>query len=107
MKASIKPNKLFTASCLAILVEALSFGIRAGIMEDLMVDFNLTATEMGLITGTAFLGVPLAMIIGGAIVDMIGMKRLLLISFFLYVFGIIFTIFSTGFFTLFISTLLI
>lgn len=104
---TIQTNKLFVASCLALLVTSLSFGIRAGIMGNLMVQFDLDATQMGLIAGTAFWGFPLAIIIGGMIVDVVGMKRLLLIAFFLHLIGIVFTIFSTGFFSLYISTLFI
>jgi MFS family permease len=104
---AIHRNKLFWASCLALLVTSLSFGIRAGIMNSLMVQFHLDAKQMGLIAGTAFWGFPLAIIVGGMIVDMVGMKRLLLLAFFLHLVGIIFTIFSTGFLTLYISTLFV
>ncbi len=107
MEKTIKPNKLFVASCLALLVTSLSFGIRAGTMNNLMVQFHLDAKQMGLIAGTAFWGFPLAIIIGGVIVDIVGMKRLLLLAFFLHLVGIIFTVFSTGFFSLYISTLFI
>jgi len=107
MEKTIRPNKLFVASCLALLVTSLSFGIRAGTMNNLMVQFHLDAKQMGLIAGTAFWGFPLAIIIGGMIVDIVGMKRLLLLAFFLHLIGIIFTIFSTGFFSLYISTLFI
>jgi fucose permease len=103
----IQPNKLFLASCLALLVTSLSFGIRAGIMNSLMVQFNLDAKQMGLIAGTAFWGFPLAIVIGGMIVDVVGMKRLLMLAFLLHLIGIIFTIFSTGFISLYVSTLFI
>lgn len=107
MEKIIHKNKLFVASCLALLVTSLSFGIRAGIMNNLMVEFHLDAKQMGLIAGTAFWGFPLAIIIGGMIVDIVGMKRLLLTAFLLHLIGIIFTIFSTGFISLYISTLFI
>lgn len=107
MEKTIKPNKLFVASCLALLVTSLSFGIRAGIMNNLMVQFHLDAKQMGLIAGTAFWGFPLAIVIGGMIVDFVGMKRLLLLAFILHLIGIVFTIYSTGFISLYISTLFI
>lgn len=72
-----------------------------------MVEFHLDAKQMGLIAGTAFWGFPLAIIIGGMIVDIVGMKRLLLLAFLLHLIGIFFTIFSTGFISLYISTLFI
>jgi MFS family permease len=100
-------NQLFTASCLALLVTSLSFGIRAGILNDLGVQYQLNASELGTITATAFWGFPLAIIIGGFIVDIIGMKKLLVLAFILHLLGIVLTIFAGGYWTLFISTLLI
>jgi MFS family permease len=106
MKA-INRNQLFTAACLSLLVTSLSFGIRAGILNRLGVQFNLNAAELGTIAATAFWGFPLAVIIGGFLVDIIGMKRLLVIAFLLHILGIVLTIFSGGFTSLFISTLCI
>ncbi|WP_276359833.1 MFS transporter [Daejeonella sp. H1SJ63] len=103
----IQRNKLFTASCLALLVTSLSFGIRAGILNQLGTDFQLNATQLGTITATAFWGFPLAVVIGGMVVDIIGMKRLLVIAFLFHLLGIILTITAQGYWTLFISTLLI
>jgi len=77
-------NQLFTASCLALLVTSLSFGIRAGILNDLGIQYQLNASELGTITATAFWGFPLAIVIGGFIVDIIGMKRLLVLAFILH-----------------------
>ena len=103
----INPSKLFLASCLALLVTSLSFGIRAGIMGQLGLDFHLSTSELGTITATAFWGFPLAIVIGGFIVDLIGMKRLLMMAFIFHLLGIILTIFASGYWTLFFSTLLI
>ncbi|WP_461449201.1 MFS transporter [Mucilaginibacter sp.] len=104
---NIKTNKLFVASCLSLLVTSLSFGIRAGIMGQLGTDFNLNASELSTITATAFWGFPLAVVIGGFIVDLIGMKRLLVMAFVFHLLGIVLTIFAQGYWTLFFSTLLI
>jgi len=103
----IYKTKLFWASCLALLVTSLSFGIRAGMMNQLALDFNLNASQLGTITATAFWGFPLAIVIGGFIVDVIGMKRLLIMAFIFHLAGIALTIFAQGYWTLFFSTLLI
>jgi MFS family permease len=103
----IQTSKLFVASCLSLLVTSLSFGIRAGIMGQLGTQFNLDGSELATITATAFWGFPLAVVIGGFIVDIIGMKRLLVLAFIFHLLGIILTIFATGYWTLFFSTLLI
>ncbi|MGJ7032585.1 MFS transporter [Niabella hirudinis] len=99
------------ASCLALLVTSLSFGIRAGILNKLGVDFGLDKAELGTIAATAFWGFPLAVVIGGFVVDIIGMKRLLVFAFVFHLLGIILTIFAgkfgSPFWALFFSTLFI
>src|SRR5688572_8546615 len=108
---AVNKNQLFVASCLALLVTSLSFGIRAGILGRLGVEFGLDKAQLGTIAATAFWGFPLAVIIGGMIVDIIGMKRLLVLAFIFHLAGIVLTIFadkfSTPFWSLFISTLLV
>jgi MFS family permease len=107
MQANINRNQLFVASCLSLLVTSLSFGIRAGILNRLGVDFHLDASQLASIAATAFWGFPLAVVIGGMVVDIIGMKKLLMIAFFFHLAGILLTIFAGGFWSLFLSTLLI
>ena len=108
---AVNRNQLFVASCLALLVTSLSFGIRAGILARLGVQFSLDKAELGTIAATAFWGFPLAVIIGGMLVDIIGMKRLLLLAFVFHLIGIILTVFAgkfgNPFWSLFISTLFI
>lgn len=105
MQATPQRQQLFVASCLALLVTSLSFGIRAGILGRLGVEFELNASQLGTIAATAFWGFPLAVVIGGFVVDIIGMKRLLIIAFLFHLAGILLTIFAGGYWTLFISTL--
>lgn len=104
-------NQLFVASCLALLVTSLSFGIRAGILNRLGDKFGLDKAELGTIAATAFWGFPLAVVIGGMVVDAIGMKRLLMLAFVFHIAGILLTIFAGDigdpFWSLFISTLCI
>jgi len=107
MPANIQRNKLFVASCMALLVTSLSFGIRAGLLDTWKHNFGLSQEQAGIITSTAFWGFPLAIIVGGMVVDVIGMKKLLVAAAVFHLFGIILTIFATGFWSLFISTLLI
>lgn len=111
MQPTIHRNKLFVASCLALMVTGLSFGIRAGNLPQWAAEFNLNATELSAITATAFWGFPLAVVIGGMVVDAIGMKRLLIVAFISHLAGIILTVyagsFGNAFWPLFLSTLLI
>lgn len=104
---SINRSQLFIASCLALLVTGLSFGIRAGILDKLGVDFALDQSQLASITAAAFWGFPLAIVIGGLVVDLIGMKNLLVAAFVFHLVGIVLTIFANGYWTLFLSTLLV
>jgi MFS family permease len=103
----IKKSLLFNASCVALVVTALTFATRAGMIEPWQQEFNLTGEQVGWIIGTAFWGFTLAMIFGGPLVDIIGMGRILTIAFVGHIIGILLTIFATGFWPLFISTLFI
>lgn len=107
MEKGINRSSLFWASCVALIVTAMTFGIRAGILGTLGQEFNLTAAELGIVTGTAFWGFTLAMIFGGPLCDIVGMKRLVYIAFFGHVIGIVLTIFANGFWSLFLSTLVL
>lgn len=104
---NINRTQLFRAACLSLLVTSLSFGIRAGILNKLGTDFQLDKAQLGSITATAFWGFPLAVVFGGIIVDLIGMKRLLVLAFVFHLAGILLTVFAQGYWTLFLSTLLI
>jgi len=102
-----KKTQLFNASCVALVVTALAFATRGSFVQAWATEFNLTHTQVGWIIGTAFWGFTIAMVFGGPLVDVIGLGRIISIAFFCHVAGIILTIIATGFWTLFISTLLI
>lgn len=107
MPSTINRNQLFVASCLALLVTSLSFGIRAGILGRLGTEFQLSAGQLATIASTAFWGFPLAIVIGGMVVDVVGMKKLLIAACVFHLVGILLTISASGFWPLFISTLFI
>ncbi len=104
---NVKKNLLFNASCLALVVTALSFGTRGGFITPWMEEFNLTGAEVGWIVGTAFWGFTLAMIILGPLIDILGIGKVLAIAFICHVIGLTMTIFAQGFWTLFFSTMFI
>lgn len=104
---TIKKTLLFNASCVALVVTALAFATRGSFVEAWALEFNLTHTEVGWIVGTAFWGFTLAMVFGGPLVDIIGIGRIISLAFFFHVAGIFLTIVATGFWSLFVSTLLI
>jgi len=85
----------------------MTFAIRAGMLEPLGKEFGLSNEELGWITSTAFWGFPIAVVIGGMLVDIVGMGRLMAIAFITHLLGIVLTIFSGDFWGLYFSTLLI
>jgi MFS family permease len=107
MTDQIKKALLFNASCLALVVTAMSFGTRGGFIVYWMEEFSLSGAEVGWIVGTAFWGFTLAMLVLGPLVDILGMGRVIAIAFVAHIAGLLMTVFATGFWTLFFSTLLI
>ncbi len=101
----VNRDQLFLASCIALIVTAMSFAIRGALIEPLGTQFGLTKEQIGLVLGTAFWGFTLAMVFGGPLCDVIGMGRLLTIAFIGHLLGIAGTIFANGFWSLFLSTL--
>lgn len=98
---------LFYASCFALITTALSFSIRAGILNDLGEEFSLSAEQLGYINSMWFLGFPISMVIGGFLYNKIGGKVIMQFAFFAHAVGIILTIYSGSYTGLLISTLLI
>ncbi|MFZ1290639.1 MAG: MFS transporter [Melioribacteraceae bacterium] len=97
-------KKLFLMSCVALIVTAISFALRARLEPIFMNDYGLTATDIGLAFGPAFYGFTISMILFGSFVDSWGMKKVLTMAFILHFIGITGTIFSTGMWSLFFST---
>ena len=106
-ESSLNNSRLFFISCIALTVTAMTFAIRAGILGQLGVEFQLNSEELGWVNSMAFLGFPLAMIFGGGLYNTLGAKKLLIIAFVGHLLGLILTISATGFWGLFISSLFI
>lgn len=104
MSQIINRDKLFLGSCFALITTAMAFGIRAGVLTQLGVEFNLTSQELGYVNQMAFLGFPIAMIIGGPLYNALGPKKIIWVAFITHVLGLVMTIFAGGFWTLLIST---
>ncbi|WP_373519782.1 sugar MFS transporter [Pricia sp.] len=100
-------NRLFLASCLALITTAFSFSIRAGILPQLGEELSLTAEQLGFINSMWFLGFPISMVIGGLIYNKVGGKVIMQFAFFAHAVGIILTIYAGSYYGLLISTLLI
>lgn len=107
MTQPINPNRLFLASCFALITTAFSFSIRAGILTQLGTELNLDPVQLGTINSMWFLGFPIAMILGGIFYAKIGPKLIMQIAFVAHTIGILTTIYASSYNVLLISTLLI
>jgi len=95
--SGIDRNRLFWLSCISLIVTAMTFGIRAGILTQLSNEFELTDTQLGWVNSMAFLGFPLAMVVFG----------FLYMAFVGHLLGLVLTILADGFLGLLISTFFI
>lgn len=87
-------NRLFLASCVALVTTSMVFSIRGDILDALGADFHLNNEQLGQILSPAFWGFTLSIIVGGSLVDVFGMRRLLMLSGIGYVVAIIAVIFA-------------
>ncbi len=99
--------RLFLTSRIALIVTAMTFGIRARLMPIWEGQFHLTGEQVGWVAATAFWGFTLAMVFGGPLCDIIGMKRIALFAFIGHLLGVALTIFAGSYWTLFLGTLVI
>ncbi|TDL99433.1 MAG: MFS transporter [Flavobacteriaceae bacterium] len=103
-----KEYRLFLASCLALITTSMTFAIRAHLENVFGPEgFGLTLTQIGNAFAPAFFGFTIAMIIGGQLVDSLGIKKIVVLAFVMHFFGIIATMMATTESSLFWATLLI
>jgi MFS family permease len=102
----MNPKRLFLASCIALIVTAMSFALRGAAAASWATEFKLSYEQVGIINSTAFWGFTLAMVFGGPLCDAVGMKRILGLAFVGHVAGILLTIFAWNYWSLFAGTLL-
>lgn len=107
MSQTIHANRLFWASCFALITTAFSFSIRAGILTQLGTEMSLDPVQLGHINQMWFLGFPISMILGGVFYSNIGPRLIMQVAFVAHAVGILMTIYATGYETLLFSTLLI
>ena len=100
-------SKLFNASCFALVTTAMTFAVRAKIELVFNNEYGLSLEQIGIAFGPAFYGFTLAMIIGGFLVDLFGMKKIMNLAFIGHLGGIVLTLFARDFWMLFSGTLLI
>lgn len=89
----INPQLLFWIGNLSIFMIGLGFAVRANIAPDIQRDiFNVldlarSAALVGQVLGATFIGFALTLLFGSALVDLVGMRRMLLFSALGYIVG--------------------
>src|SRR4029434_8860832 len=81
--------KLFLASCVSLVTTAMVFAIRGDIATAMAGAFHLTNEQLGLIWSPAFWAFTIAIFISGALVDVLGMRRLHALSSIGYLVGVL------------------
>lgn len=104
---AVNKNQLFLASCIALIFTSLTFAFRAALEGVWGTEFNLNKEQVGWVFSPAFWGFTLAMVIGGPLCDVLGMKRLVSFAFVGHIAGAIIYIFAKDATMLFIGTLCI
>ena len=100
-------QRLFLASCIALIATAMSFAIRGDIMGDFETIFHLNKTDVGWIAGAAFWGFGLSIFIGGPLCDLLGMGTIMRLAALGHIGGTLLTIFAPNFQILFLATVII
>src|SRR5258708_20220923 len=103
----IDTRKLFLASGIALFFTAMTFAFRASLEGVWGNPFHLTKEQIGWIFGPAFYGFTLAMVFGGPLCDVLGMKKLLGLAFIGHIAGVIVYLVSKDATMLFRGTLCI
>jgi fucose permease len=104
---AVNHKQLFLASRIALIVTAMTFAFRAALEGVWGTEFNLDKEQIGWIFAPAFYGFTLAMVFGGPLADVLGMKRLVGLAFISQGAGIIIYLIAKDATMLFIGTLCI
>ena len=81
-------HKLFVASCLSLATASMVFAIRGDVAGPLSQAFRITNEQMGLVFSPAFWAFTIAIFISGNLVDIVGMRRLHILSAIGFVLGV-------------------
>jgi MFS family permease len=104
MQTNVQHRKLFLASRIALIFTSMTFIFRASLEGVWGEAFHLTKEQLGWIFSPAFWGFTLAMVFGGPLVDVIGMKKLLVFAFIGHIAGVVIYLIAKDATMLFIGT---
>lgn len=104
---NVNRTRLFIASCLALLVTAMTFAIRARIEGVFTGDYGLTAEQVGRAFAPAFWGFAVAMFAGGYFIDIVKTRTVVWMAFGMHLVGIVLLLLAKDYTSLFIANVFI
>jgi MFS family permease len=99
----VNEKRLFVAACLALLVTAITFAIRARITSVFIDDYGLASEDVGRAMAPAFWGFAVAMFAGGYFIDIVKTKSIIWAAFFMHLIGIVLLLLAKDYTSLFIA----
>lgn len=103
----VNQKRLFIAACLALLVTAITFAIRAKIEGVFTDEYGLTKEQVGRAFGPAFWGFAVAMFAGGYFIDIVKTKTIIWAAFAMHLIGIVLLLMAKDYISLFIANVFI
>ena len=100
-------KRLFWACLIALVATAFGFIVRAQIIGDWGVQFNLSETQKGEILGVGLWPFAISIILFSLVIDRIGYGTAMVFAFVCHVLSVIITIFATGYWMLYIGTFIV
>lgn len=104
---NVNQKRLFIAACLALLVTAITFAIRAKIEGVFTTEYGLTKEQVGRAFGPAFWGFAVAMFAGGYFIDIVKTKTIIWAAFSMHLIGIVLLLLAKDYTSLFIANVFI
>ncbi len=104
---NVNQKRLFVAGCLALLVTAITFAIRAKIEGVFNYEYGLSKEQVGRALAPAFWGFAVAMFAGGYFIDIVKTKTIIWMAFGMHLIGIILLLLAKDYTSLFIANVFI
>ncbi|MEM7146345.1 MAG: MFS transporter [Verrucomicrobiota bacterium] len=99
--------KLFWACFIALVATSFVFGVRANVIGELAVKFDLSEAQKGTILGVGLWPFAISIIIFSLIIDFIGYKTAAIFAIVCHIASLLLTIFATGYQSLYWATFLV
>jgi MFS family permease len=102
----IHRGRLFVGCIIALVATAFGFGVRAAMLDEWRIQFNLSQEQVGYLQGAGLYPFAISIILFSLIVDRIGYGISMVVAFSLHVVSTLIAIFAQNFETLYLGTFL-